>query len=158
MPGPQSLLRRWAIPLAALAPTFAIIFAFSLGPSPHKHIADYLRSPDPAAQRLARLDAAGEGIVGAMAERIQEPNLPRRDEAIAYLGRAADRRALPALERLIQADTETAQIRKLAFDAALAIDRRRGLTLAESLANRTDALGEAARSALEHQERSALHP
>jgi len=158
MSRPQSLLRRWAIPLATLPVLCTVVFAFSLGPSPRKSVADYLRSPAPLSQRTARLQAAGDGVIVALAERIHETTLPRRDEAIAYLGRAADYRAMPALERLLNTAKESPEIRKMAFEAALAIDRSRGLVLAEAFTGRSDVLGQAARRALERQERSQLVP
>jgi len=151
-----SFFRRWAIPMAATIPLCAIVFAFSLGPSPRKIVADFLRSDASAEVRTAQLDAAGDGVIRALSERVNEVDLPRRDEVIGYLGKSADPRALSALERLLASPLEQPEIRKQAFEATLAIDRRRGLTLAEGLADRPDVLGEAARRALETQERSAL--
>ena len=152
----QSALRRWAIPVASLVPLAAIAFAFSLGPSPHRRVADYLRSEAPASERLARLESAGPEAVWALAQRVVAPGLPHRAEAITCLGQAGQPRVLWALERVLASDAESAEIRKTAFEAALAVDRRRGLALAEGLATRADALGEAARRALEVQERSSM--
>lgn len=151
-----SNLRRWAIPMAATIPAFAIAFAFSLGPSPRKVVADYLRSDAPAEQRIAALEVAGEGVVRALAERIHEPGLPHKREAIAFLVDRADPQALPALERVCSSPEEPPAIRKQALEGALAIDRSRGLALAEGLAGRADELGAAARRALATQERTEL--
>jgi len=152
----QNTLRRWAIPLASLVPLAAIAFAFSLGPSPHRRVADYLRSDAPDAERRAALESAGPEAVWALAQRVVERDLPRRAEAIQFLGTAGEPRVLWALERVLNSDAESPEIRKTAFEAALAVDRRRGLALAEDLAAREDDLGEAARRALEVQERSSV--
>jgi hypothetical protein len=147
-------LRRWTIPLASLVPLAAIAFAFSLGPSPHRRVADYLRSDAPPAERQAALASAGPEATWALAQRVVERDLPRRAEAIAYLGRVGGPRIVWALERVLASDAETPEMRKEALEAALSADRRRGLALAEDLAGREDALGEAARRALAVQERS----
>lgn len=158
MSNQASFTRRWAIPMAATIPLCAVVFAFSLGPSPRKVVDDYLHTEGPAKVRLAQLDRAGKGVVSALAERVHETNLPHRTEVIAYLGRAADHRALGALERVCNSPVESVDIRKQAFEAALAIDRRRGLALAEGLQDAPAALGEAARRALATQERTELTP
>lgn len=110
MPRPQSFFRRLAIPLAALPVTLATVFAFSLGPSPHKAVANYLASDAPKAQRLAQLNAAGDGVAVVLAERINDVDLAHRAEAIAYIRNSDSPRAQLALQKLSNTDASQASL------------------------------------------------
>lgn len=66
----------WVLYVAALAPALAIAFAFSLGPSPAKLVAN-LRTADEAEAR-AILEGWSEEALPALVEELRRPNARHR--------------------------------------------------------------------------------
>ena len=103
--------RRLAIPLASLLPIAAIVFAFSLGPSPEKYVADFCAHNGSPEARRALLELAGPRAVPVLVRRIVQPTMPHRAEALAFLGEVHPKQAVEALRRIAESPTETPEIR-----------------------------------------------
>ena len=125
---PSPLARRLAIPFASLIPIGAIIFAFALGPSPERYVADFVAHDGSPAARRVLLEKAGPRAVPALVRRIVQPSMRHRAEAIAYLGDVRARPAVEALRRIAGSLDEAPDIRARAADAAAAIERSGGLS------------------------------
>lgn len=121
--------RRLVIPFASLIPIGAIAFAFSLGPSPEKYVADFVAHDGPPEVRRALLEKAGPRAVPALVRRIVQPSMRYRAEAIAYLGDVRARPAVEALRQIAGSPDEPPAIRARAADAAAAIERSGGFSV-----------------------------
>lgn len=138
--------RRWVLPLASLVPVAAIIFAFSLGPSPRKRLQAVYQSESVDPSELARLAEIGDPVLEALTEDVQRPETPHRPALIRFLGERKYMPAAPALRRLVTTVTEPAPVRTASLVALKTISDRPGmLDLAKELAREKGPLGEAAR-------------
>lgn len=119
----RSNARKFVIPSASLLPLAAVVFAFSLGPSSEKYVADFCVHEGPPEVRRAWLVKAGPEAVPALVRRIIQPSMRHRAEAIAFLGDVRAPSAVEALRRIADSPTEPADIRERAAAAAAAIAR-----------------------------------
>ncbi len=137
--------KKWVIPLAATAPILAIIFAFSLGPSPHKVLQDFKSQ---RTDESALLDADPTELAPLVITEVANRKMPRRRHAIAYLGRIKSRPALPVLEAILTDESEEGALRAVALEAIGHIDRPRAQHHAMTYRGSPDALGRLARELL----------
>jgi FAD/FMN-containing dehydrogenase len=114
----------WA---ASSIPISACIFAFSLGPAPEKTF-----------------------TVPAVLDQIAKKDMPKRREALRYLGIHKTHAALPALEHIVRDESEAMDLRGDALRAIHVIDPSRGHELALALDARTDSLGSVAKELAEN--------
>jgi hypothetical protein len=108
--------------VASIIPLLAIVFAFSLGPSPEKTF-------------------TVPGVLGEIAKK----DMPKRRDAIRYLGIHRTQAALPALEHILHDEAEAMDMRADALRSIHVIDPSRGRELALALDDRTDTLGTVAK-------------
>lgn len=117
-----------AVAIAVAIPFAAIIAAFSLGPAPEKALLE-----------------GGEAIVPIVIQEIGNKQMPKRKHAIEFLGQHHQRAALPALEAIVNDESELADFRADALEAISEIDANRGRELATMHAARSDHLGSSAK-------------
>ena len=86
------------------------------------------------------LIAAGRSMTLAICEAIAHPGMKRRRYAIGALGYIRDKRALPALEKILKDKTEIYYFRGDALHAIYQIDKKLGSQYAEQFANEHDYL------------------
>lgn len=91
-------VKNWVIPFASLIPILAIVFAFSLGPSPAK-----VFETSSTVEELLEIPATD--MVPAVGLALQQTESAQRDLAITYL------------EKVALSDQETALVRSRALDA-----------------------------------------
>ncbi len=132
--------QRKVIPLASLLPAAAIVYAFSLGPSPLKVLALYESSPTVEDARRV-LAHPPHGLEAAMVERVAWPSAPYRELTVAFLGERRFRGAIPVLESIVVAHDEPQALRAAALEALVRIDPERGRENAALQISRDDALG-----------------
>ncbi len=133
--------KTWIIPLASTLPALAIVYAFSLGPSPRKLVHDFYqgtRSP-------IELAAQSERIIPVLLEDLARPGAPRRPEVLSFLGQVKARQAIRPLESIVASDLEAADARGRALLALARIDLGSAMPHAERYRADPTALGEAAR-------------
>lgn len=82
---PRRFGRTWAIPFAALIPTAAVVFAFSLGPTDEKFVYDFEHHAGPAAERETSLDDASPRVWTVLLREAQRPDFAHREEALELL-------------------------------------------------------------------------
>lgn len=121
-----SVVRRLAIPVASLVPTAAIIFAFALGPSPEKYVADFCAHEGTPEARRVWLEKAGPRAVAALVRRIVGTSTCHQDEVLDFLGRVRAKSAMEALRRIASSPTEAPEIRARAAAAAAALAKENG--------------------------------
>lgn len=86
------------------------------------------------------LIAAGRVMTLAICEAISHPDMKRRRYAIGALGYIRDRRAIPALEKILKDKTEIYYFRGDALHAIYQIDKKLGSQYAGQFANEHDYL------------------
>ena len=86
------------------------------------------------------LIAAGRSMTLAICEAIAHPDMKRRRYAIGALGYIRDKRALPALEKILKDRTEIYYFRGDALHAIYQIDKNLGSQYAKQFANEHDYL------------------
>jgi hypothetical protein len=141
--------KKWVIPLASAVPILTIIYAFSLGPSPHKVLSDF-KTAEVAESALIEplLDAERSEIEPLLIAEIASKDMVRRSHAIQYLARIESTGALPVLEAILADQTEQDLFRAGALAAISAIDPARGRKHALTYRERRDELGRIAREML----------
>ncbi|MEM7675430.1 MAG: hypothetical protein AAF449_05445 [Myxococcota bacterium] len=140
--------RRWVLPLVSIIPILAIAFAFSLGPSPRKHLQVIYQAEQADPTKLDELAGLGEPLFQALTEDVQQPDTPHRPALIHFLGRRKYAPSAPVLRRLASVPLEPAAVRVAAFSALKQIDPKGVRDLAQSLREEAGPLGKAARKML----------
>lgn len=118
---PKSMPRRHkqALAIAFAIPVAAIVFAFSLGPAPEKTLHAFYT---------------------------KDASRAERKHAIQSLVTRHHKDALPALEAILNDESEETAFRADALEAISAIDKTRGRELASLHAARSDHLGTSAKA------------
>jgi hypothetical protein len=149
LPLPRGVQKKWVIPGASAVPILAIIFAFSLGPSPHKVLFDFKTQQVPeSALTEVLLDADPVALAPLLITEIADRGMPRRRYAIGYLGQIKSSAALPTLEVILADESEAGHFRADALSAIDSIDRPRGERHALTYRESPDELGRTAREIL----------
>lgn len=144
-----SFSKKWVIPIAATFPFLAIVYAFSLGPSPRKTLQEFKTREAPESALMAPLlEADPKDMAPVVIAEIPTKTMVRRSYAIAYLGRIKSRAALPALETILFDRQEKDYFRADALKAIRKIDPPRAKQHAARYLELSDALGQAARKIL----------
>lgn len=131
---------RLALGIATSVPLLASVFAFSLGPSPEKKLVQFY--DEPARTRSGQF-AGGNGTPRVLLE-VARKEMPRRREAIRFIGETRARSALPVLEIIVNDETEQDDTRADALTAISTIDPTRGREVAMLLRGRAGILGASA--------------
>jgi hypothetical protein len=84
------------------------------------------------------LIAAGSAMTMAICEAISHPDMKRRRYAIGALGYLGDKRALPALEKILGSSAEIYYFRGDALQAIYLIDKSLGTRYARQIVNEHD--------------------
>lgn len=141
--------KKWVLPTASAVPLLAIIYAFSLGPSPHKVLRDFKIDQVPESALIQPLlDADPSEMEPLLIFEIAAKDMVRRRYAIEYLGRIKSTSALPVLEAILADQTEQDGFRADALEAIGAIDRVRAERHALNYRESPDPLGRLARELL----------
>jgi hypothetical protein len=141
--------KKWVIPLASAVPILAILYAFSLGPSPHKVLRDFETSQAPESMLMQPLlDADAAEVAPIVISGVADKKMPRRRYAIGYLGQIKSAPALPVLEQILADSSEEGHLRADALEAISSIDRARAHQLAVAHRDSPDELGRLARDLL----------
>lgn len=126
-----------------------LTWARAIGPlrSPQDAFADFAAATLRAEDQLTDpLVLAGPRVRPLVLESLKDRSFSLRRYAIAYLGCAGYRPALPRLRLLLDDETEADYLRADALEAIGAMDLSEGLLLARTYEARADFLGEAASS------------
>lgn len=123
--------RSWILPLAALVPAAAIVFAVSMGPSPRKYLAQLPQEDGMGSeQALSLLRQAPMGVepvlIEALALGTPELSSDLRSASIALLGERGFRPAARVLEGLLQNPSEGPELKATALRSLVAIDQGLG--------------------------------
>jgi hypothetical protein len=110
------------LPVAFLVPLLAVGFAFALGPSPRKVIAQLEGTSLTDSQVADVLRTGPAGTYGVLTERVSDRAWSFRAPAIEVLGETAYRPALPVLLQIANDGSEVDPIRRAAKDAVHAIE------------------------------------
>ena len=141
--------KKWVIPIASAVPILAIIYAFSLGPSPHKVLSDFKTREVPESAFLEPLlDADRTEIEPLLIAEIADKSMARRRYAIEYLGQIKSTPALPVLEAILADDAEEGWMRADALQAISSIDLQRAQRHAHTYRDSPTELGRIARELL----------
>jgi HEAT repeat protein len=135
-----------ALGIATAIPIAACLFAFSLGPAPEKALAQFYSQQAPEELLTKPLAGAGREIVPVVLRELPNKEMPRRRYAIQFLGEGKYRDALPALEAILDDESEQDYFRADALEAISSIDPLRGRQLAALHAARSDYLGVSAKA------------
>jgi len=103
------------------------------------------------------LIAAGSEMTTAICEAIAHPDMKRRRYAIGALGYIRDRRALPALEKILKDKSEIFYFRGDALHAIYQIDEKLGARYAEQFASEHEYLRRLA-SSIQRKESWLIEP
>lgn len=115
---PRPLPHSWVLYVAGLAPALAIAFAFALGPSPRKKVAELFAAPPESAEEL--LQAMDEEARALVVEALPVAETPHRELIVRHLGEMGDRASAPTLSRLSE-DPSTPE--RLRLEARRALER-----------------------------------
>lgn len=140
--------RRWVLPLVSIIPVLAILYAFSLGPSPRKRLQVVYQADSVDAAQLSALADGRPEVLEALTEDVQSPDVPHRAALVRFLGARKFAAAGPALRRLATSPGESAEVRTAALLSLKAIDPNGVRDLAKSLEREADPLGRAAQQVL----------
>jgi hypothetical protein len=97
-------------------------------------------------EQLDALIAARGDVVPMVVAAVRHASMPKRRYAVAFLGNSGRRDALPVLRRIVEDETEEAQIRGDALESMARIDLGSVAALTPRYRGRADYLGGSARA------------
>ena len=137
--------RRWVLPVVSFVPVLAILFAFSLGPSPRKRLQVVYTAPEVDVTQLTALAQESPAVLDALSEDVEERDTPHRVALIRFLGQSTYQPAAPGLRRLATSLTEREDVRMAALEALKSVDPKGLRDVAQRLGEEAGAVGKAAR-------------
>ncbi len=148
----MSLFKKtWVIPTASTIPLLACAFAFSLGPSPRKHLATFYETEQTAQQAQQVLVEAGEPLLPLLVEQLERKKMLRRGLAMQHLAAEKYQPAVPVLERIVKSESEESTVRSEALTALSILAPQKAMKLARHLKGRADLLGTEAKKLIRQQ-------
>ena len=141
--------RKWVLPLVSLIPLAAIVFAFSLGPSPRKRLQKIYESKEVDLGALLEIAESGpDDVYAVLAEDVQRPESPHRAVIIRFLGTKKYEPAGPVFRRLVTTPAEPVAVRTAALKALKSVDPKGVRSVARGVEKAAGPLGEAAKEIL----------
>ena len=132
-PRRQRLPHAWVVYAAAAAPVLTILYAFSLGPSPHKQLAE-LRAAE-AGEVPALLASFEAEALDVLVTEVERAGAPHRALEVRFLGERRHGPASAALLRICRDETAPEPLRVEALHALGRIDPRSAATAARDLSD-----------------------
>ena len=142
--------KKVAVLAVLLVSVLCVLIFFDSQPSPESIMADFHRAEGRSEDMIMDpLIMHSSRIKNRVIEEIKDPGMDKRRYAIAFLGNDRIREAIPALETIVNSESEQEYFRGDALESIVMIDEARGRALAKSYSTRQDYLGHVARRSLD---------